>query len=65
MVHKQRPAAREDVAGGLDHTTERCCTFAHRWHTVGTQLARANLGFGARQLVSWRAPSPELARAKW
>ena len=20
MVHKQRPAAREDVAGGLDHT---------------------------------------------
>ena len=65
MVHKQRPAAREDVAGGLDHATERCCTFAHRWHTVGRQLARANSGFGARQLVSWRAPSPELARAKW
>ena len=60
MVHKQRPAAREDVAGGLDHATERCCTFAHRWHTVGRQLARANSGFGARQLVSWRAPSPEL-----
>ena len=65
MVHKQRPAVREDVAGGLDHATERCCTFAHRWHTVGRQLARANSGFGARQLVSWRAPSPELARAKW
>ena len=47
------------------NATERCCTFAHRWHTVGRQLARANSGFGARQLVSWRAPSPELARAKW
>ena len=64
MVHKQRPAAREDVAGGLDHTTERWCTLAHIWHTVGTQLARVNAGLGARQLVSWRAPSPELARAK-
>ena len=62
MVHKQRPAAREDVAGGLDHTTERWCTFAHRWHTVGTQLARANSGLGACQVLSWRAPSGKLAR---
>ena len=64
MVHKQRPAAREDVAGGLDHTTEGWRTLAQSWHTVGTQLARANLGLGVRQLVSWRAPKPELARAK-
>ena len=63
MVHKQRPAAREDVAGGLDHTTEGWCTLAHSWHTVGAPLARANSGLGARQLVSSRAPSPELARA--
>ena len=62
MVHKQRPAAREDVAGGLDHTTERCCTFAHRWHTVGTQLARANFSFGARHLPYWRTPNQDMAR---
>ena len=66
MVHKQRPAAREDVAGRLDHTTEGWRTLADSWHAVGARqlrdLAGANSSVGARQVLSWRAQSRELAR---